>query len=42
MTACLHKSNSVIKTILEYGGADIYAINSKKLSAYQIALTAGN
>jgi ankyrin repeat protein len=40
--ACINKSNLVVKTILDFGMADIYSTNSKKLTAYQIALSSSN
>lgn len=42
LLACQYKSNEVIKLILDYGGVDIAAINSKKQVAYQVALASGN
>lgn len=42
MVACLFKSNLVMNVILDYGGADIYAINTKKISAYQVAFNTNN
>lgn len=32
-----HKSNEVIKVLLDFGGLDIYAMNIKKMTAYEIA-----
>jgi hypothetical protein len=32
----------VIKTLLDFGGIDVYVINAKKLTAYQIALSSCN
>jgi hypothetical protein len=40
--ACTYKSNNIIKILLEYGGIDVYIINSKKLTAYQITLSSSN
>ena len=37
-----NKSNLAIKVFLEYGGLDIYAMNNKKMTAYQIALNNEN
>ncbi len=42
IVACLYKSNHIIRTMLDYGGVDIYAMNSKKLTAYQISLNSIN
>ena len=42
IVACLYKSNQIIRTMLDYGGVDIYAMNSKKLTAYQISLNSIN
>ncbi len=42
ITACMYKSNAVLKILLEYGGIDLYVMNSKKLTAYQIALNLVN
>jgi hypothetical protein len=38
----MYKSNAVLKILLEYGGIDLYVMNSKKLTAYQIALNLVN
>ena len=40
--ACLYKSNQTLKTMLECGGVDIYSMNRKKLTAYQIAINSIN
>ena len=42
IVACLYKANQIIRTMLDYGGVDIYAMNSKNLTAYQISLNSIN
>ena len=42
IVAFQNKSNQVIRVLLEYGGLDIYAMNNKKMTAYQIALNNEN
>lgn len=42
IVGCLYKANDAIRILFEYGGVDIYALNSKKKNAYQIAVDSGN
>jgi ankyrin repeat protein len=42
LIAFQHNSNAVIQKMLELGGVDIYAINLKKATPYQLALNSQN
>lgn len=46
MTACMQAvmifSHEVLAVFLEYGGVDLYEIDSNKMTAYQLAFNAKN
>lgn len=42
MVSILYDSKVFLQTLLEYGGLDIFIINSNKLTAYQLAVSNKN
>lgn len=42
MVAVIYKSHALLKSMLEFGGVDIFLVDSNRVTAYQMAISSQN